>query len=189
MDARAQEMRGKSQGPSQLLLNDRKNGVLKLESEEIDKLNSEGNLTEFENKIGIHFTKKSLLIKALSHRSPLDNPLTSKEENLRLGLLGDKLIDLILFEYAYAEGLNSSEMDDLRKTSSSRPSLNKAMRQLGVEGHWFLNPGTETNTQKNSARLGEDTFEALVGAIYLDRGFKCAKNFVIKHLSQSWRDT
>jgi ribonuclease III len=157
-----------------------------LESEEIERLYSEGRLTEFENKIRIHFTDRSLLIKSLSHRSPLDKLLTSKEENLRLGLIGDKLIDLILFEHAYSKGKSSSEMDDLRKKSSSRPSLNKAMREIGVEGHWFLNPGTEANTEKNSAKLGEDTFEALVGAIYLDQGLQKARCFVTKQLSKSW---
>lgn len=156
--------------------------------EEVERLYSEGKLTEFENKIGIHFADKSLLIRSLSHRSPHENLLTSKEENLRLGLLGDKLIDLVLFEFAYNKGLSAEKMDDLRKNCSSRTALNRAMRQLGVESHWFLNPGTEPHTKQNSAKLGEDTFEALVGAIYLDKGFECAKNFVNKQLSQSWID-
>jgi ribonuclease-3 len=73
-------------------------------------------------------------------------------------------------------------MDDLRKIKSSRPALNRAMREIGIEPYWILNPGTEKRTIEGSAKLGEDTFEALVGAIYLDKGFTEAEAFVRRHL-------
>jgi len=152
-----------------------------LESE-VERLYKDGKLGEFEEKLGICFCDKSLLIKALSHRSPLENYLTSKDENKRLGLIGDKLIDLILFESAYKKEFNSEEMDDLRQRSSSRQALNIAMRSIMAEPPWFLNPGAEKSTREKSAKLGEDTFEAIVGAIYLDKGFYEAQCFVSRHL-------
>ena len=149
---------------------------------EVEQLYREKNLQELEEKLGVSFNDKSLLVKVLSHRAPRGSSLRTKEENRRLGMLGDKLIDLVLFEPLYKSGSNSKEMDDLRKIKSSRPALNRAMREIGIEPYWILNPGTEKRTIEGSAKLGEDTFEALVGAIYLDKGFTEAESFVRRHL-------
>jgi len=139
-------------------------------------------LKEFEGKLGVSFCDKSLLIKALSHRSRLEAGLTSKKENKKLGLIGDKLIDLVLFESAYNKGLSPEEMDRRRQQYSSRQALNSAMRSIMAEPPWFLNPGTERRTREKSAKLGEDTFEALVGAIYLDKEYQKAAEFVVEKL-------
>jgi ribonuclease-3 len=141
-------------------------------------------LKEFEDKLKICFCDKSLLIRALSHRSRLEYGLTSKKENKKLGLIGDKLIDLVLFEYSYNKVPSPEDMDTLRQQSSSRQALNIAMRSIMAEPPWFLNPGTERRTREKSAKLGEDTFEALVGAIYLDQGFEAAECFVRRYLQK-----
>lgn len=154
---------------------------LNLENE-VEQLYREKNLQEFEKKLGVSFNDKSLLVKALSHKPPYGSSLRTKEENRRLGMLGDKLIDLVLFESLYKSGSTSKEMDDLRKIKSSRPALNRAMREIGIEPYWILNPSTEKSAIEGGAKLGEDTFEALVGAIYLNRGVSEAESFVKRHL-------
>jgi dsRNA-specific ribonuclease len=56
------------------------------------------------------------------------------------------------------------------------------MREIGIEPYWILNPSTEKSAIEGGAKLGEDTFEALVGAIYLNRGVSEAESFVKRHL-------
>jgi ribonuclease-3 len=150
--------------------------------EEALKLYAEKQLGKLEETIKINFKDKSLLIKALSHRSPLGNSLTSKDENRRLGLIGDKLIDLVLFENLYRKGSSLKEMDDARQSTSIGPKLSAIGRNLGLEQYMFFNEGTENHVIKESQSLFEDSFEAIVGALYLDRGFMKAVGFVKRYL-------
>jgi ribonuclease-3 len=154
---------------------------LSLEAE-ASRLYTEKQLGKFEETLQIHFKDKSLLITALSHKSSLGNPLTSKDENRRLGLIGDKLIDLVLFENLYRDGTGLKAMDDARQNASIGPKLNVIARNIGLEPYLFLNDGTEDRVVKESQSLFEDSLEALVGAVYLDRGFAEAVGFVKKYL-------
>jgi len=154
---------------------------LQLEDEAL-KLYTEKQLGKLEETLKTNFKDKSLLIRALSHKSPLGNPLTSKDENKRLGLIGDKLIDLVLFEKLHREGASLKVMDDTRQSTSRGLKLNAIARNLGLEQYLYLNDGTEDRVIKESQSLFEDSFEAIVGALYLDRGFVEAVGFVKRYL-------
>jgi ribonuclease-3 len=146
------------------------------------RLYTEKQLGKLEGALQINFQDKSLLVKALSHRSPLGNLLTSKDENKRLGLIGDKLIDLVLFEKLYRDGASLKAMDDTRQNTSIGPKLNVIARNIGLEPYLFLSDGTKDRVVKESQSLFEDSLEALVGALYLDKGFEEAVGFVKKYL-------
>lgn len=150
--------------------------------EEALRLYTDKQLCKLEKTLKIDFNDKSLLIRALSHRSPLGSSLTSKDENKQLGLIGDKLIDLVLFENLHRKGASLKEMDDMRQSTSRGLQLNIVARDLGLEQYLFLNDGTEDRVIKESKSLFEDSFEALVGALYLDKGFIGAVSFVKRHL-------
>lgn len=154
---------------------------MQLEDEAL-KLYTEKQLGKLEETLKTNFKDKSLLIRALSHKSPLGNPLTSKDENKRLGLIGDKLIDLVLFEKLHREGASLKVMDDTRQSTSRGLKLNAIARNLGLEQYLYLNDGTEDRVIKESQSLFEDSFEAIVGALYLDRGFVEAVGFVKRYL-------
>ena len=150
--------------------------------DEVSGLYTEKQLNKLEETLQINFKDKSLLIKALSHRSRWGSILTSKDENKRLGLIGDKLIDLVLFEKLYRDGASLRVMDDTRQNTSIGPKLNVVARNIGLEPYLFLNEGTEDRVVKESRSLFEDSLEALIGALYLDKGFEEAVGFVKKYL-------
>jgi ribonuclease-3 len=156
--------------------------VFKIANKTATELYEEHCLAELERAIHTNFIDQALLIKALSHGSPYSNPLTSKKENRRLGLIGDKLIDLVLFDKLYRAGIPLMEMDSTRQATSKKEVLNLAARNLGLKPYLFYNDGTEERVKEMSCSLFEDSIEAIVGAIYLDQGFTDAVKFVNEHL-------
>jgi ribonuclease-3 len=146
------------------------------------ELYSENHLEELEQTLHTNFIDKTLLVRALSHDSPYKNPLTSKRENRRLGLIGDKLIDLVLFDKLYREGVLLEDMDGARQTTSKKEALNLAARRLGLTPYLFYNDGTEERVKETSYSFFEDSIEAIVGGIYFDRGFEDAVKFVNEHI-------
>jgi ribonuclease-3 len=139
-------------------------------------------LLALEEKLGISFECKSLLVTALSHRGHNEGKITSKRESLRLSLIGDKVCDLVLFEHLYFEGYSKGEMDDARKAKTNREALNTLLRETGIIDFLILDGGVGKAAPASSKRLGAEIFEALVGAIYLDKGFLAAESFVKRHL-------
>ncbi len=158
---------------------------------ELDKVAeaySQKDLQALETDLGINFHKKHLLITALSHRSPRGEPLFSKKENKKLGLIGDSLIDLIIFENNYKKDKSLEEMDDERQEIAVNPQLNVIARQLGLDQYLFLEDSVNEFILNQSKSLGADTIEALTGAIYLDQGFEKAKAFILTHILASLKE-
>jgi len=156
--------------------------IFKIGYKTATELYEEHRLADLEQVLHTDFLDKTLFIKALSHDSPYKNPLTSKKENKRLGIIGDKLIDLILYDMLYRKDVPLMEMDNARKTTSKKEALNLASRSLGLKPYLFYNDGTEERVKEESYSLFEDSIEAIVGAIYLDRGFNNAVKFVKEHI-------
>lgn len=141
--------------------------------------------------IGYRFRDKSLLVEALKHRSVL--PLLNEERtcsNERLEFLGDAVLDFIIAEYFYrlfpqmAEG----ELTKLRSVIASGSVLVRAARIMGLGDYVLLSPNEERTGGRDRPSILEDTFEAVVGAIYLDGGRDAARDFVERHLLGGWRD-
>jgi len=153
----------------------------------VSEFYSQNNLQELEDRIGISFCKKHYLITALSHRSPKGDPLFSKKENKKLALIGDALIDLVVFSSLYPK-VTTGKMDDTRQTLATNPKLNTVIRQLGLEKYLFLEDSVDEFILKQSKSLGADTIEALTGAIFLDQGFETAKTFVQIHILSSLKE-
>jgi len=148
-----------------------------LKDKEVSDLYNQNNLGEFENKIGLNFKNKSLLITALSHRSKQGDQLTSGDENLRLGLIGDKLIDLVLYDFVYREGASLKEMNDARVLTENE-ELNRVADDLGLRSYLFVDPSVNKLILKESQSFGSNSVEGLVGSIFIDRGFEAAYCFV-----------
>lgn len=133
-----------------------------------------------ENVLNITFKNIDLLITAFTHRSYLnEHKKTVKEHNERLEFLGDAVLELSVTEYLYAnfsepEGVLTNWRSSLVRTESLAESANK----LQLEDLLRLSKGEENGTKRARVQILANTFEAIIGAIYLDQGYETADKFI-----------
>jgi ribonuclease-3 len=155
---------------------------------------------EFAQKnLKVTFRDIHLLITAFTHRSYLnEHRKTVKEHNERLEFLGDAVLELVVTEYLYnnyqePEGTLTNWRSSLVRTES----ISAAATKYNFEPMLLLSRGEKRGTDRARAQILANSFEAVVGAIYLDQGYQKAKEFIdesiIATLSQiltsgSWMD-
>ena len=139
----------------------------------------------FEKIISYTFKNKELLLKALKHRSYLNiSNEESHHSNERLEFLGDAVLDLIVTEHLYNSFEKESEGSLSKKKSVlvSRQVLGDVINSLDLGKYLLLNYGEEkTGGRQRHSNLA-NLFESILGAIYLDSGYKQAKQFVDRFL-------
>jgi ribonuclease-3 len=142
----------------------------------------------FEKRLNLKFKNKDLLIEAFCHRSYLnEHPDFYLPHNERLEFLGDAVLELIVTEYLYKTypEKNEGELTNWRAALVSAKTLGKVAMELGLNDFLLLSKGEEKETGKARQYILANTFEALIGAVYLDQGYLVAKNFVEKNLIES----
>jgi len=143
------------------------------------------NFLILEKKLGLDFKNKDLLVEAFCHRSYLnENPKFHLPHNERLEFLGDAVLELIVTEYLYQKypEKNEGELTNWRAALVNAKILGDLAKGLGFNDFLLLSKGEEKETGKGRQYILANTFEALIGAIYLDQGYGVAKNFVEKNL-------
>jgi ribonuclease-3 len=139
----------------------------------------------FEKSIGIPFNDRSLLVQAFTHRSYLnehkEEPL---EHNERLEFLGDAVLELIATEYLFRKypERQEGELTAFRAALVNTVSLSTLAKKLGVEQYLLLSKGEAKDAGRARQYILADTFEALIGAIFLDQGFAAAQQFIEQNL-------
>lgn len=134
--------------------------------------------------LGIKFHDSKLLSQAFVHRSYLNENRDLKFSNERLEFLGDSIISYLTSDYLYTtypeypEGILTNIRSSLVKTQS----LSSIASKLKLGELLYLSKGEEESGGRNNLSLLADTFEALVGAIYLDQGLETVKKLLHKHL-------
>jgi ribonuclease-3 len=132
------------------------------------------------DKLGIEFTDINLLITALTHRSYVnEHRSTVKEHNERLEFLGDAVLELVVTEYLYSnytepEGILTNWRSALVRTES----ISAAATALGFEPFLRLSRGEKRGTERARAQIMANSFEAVVGAVYIDKGYDAAKQVI-----------
>lgn len=149
--------------------------------------------------IGFEFSNINLLITALTHRSYVNEHKKSvTEHNERLEFLGDAVLELVVTDYLFnnyseAEGILTSWRAALVRTES----IGEAGERLGYEPLVRMSKGEKSGSSRARQQILANAFEAVIGAIYLERGYKDAEIFIQKHIlsklelilsSGSWRD-
>jgi len=121
---------------------------------------------------------------ALRHRSAAVESQGIKMSNERLEYLGDAVLSAIVAEYLFKKFplKNEGFLTEMRSKIVKREQLNKLVSKLGIER--FICVGND-NIPKN---LYGDTFEALVGAIYLDKGYHTCKKVIINRIIKVYYD-
>lgn len=142
------------------------------------------NLSDLEKILRLRFKDKDLLQKIFVHRSYLnEHPKFKLENNERLEFLGDAVLELIVTEYLYRNYTNpEGELTNWRSALVKGEMISKVAAHLKIGDFLLLSKGEEKSGGKNRELILANTFEALVGAIYLGFGYKDAKKFVEEHL-------
>jgi ribonuclease-3 len=143
------------------------------------------NFDLLEKKLNISFKDKDLLITAFCHRSFLnENPEFYLPHNERLEFLGDAVLELVVTEYLYKNypDKNEGELTNWRAALVNARMLSEIARNLGFNDFLLLSRGEEKETGKARMYILANTFEAFIGALYLDQGYKACKDFIEKHL-------
>lgn len=129
----------------------------------------------------VGFTPSNLQIfkQAFSHKSASDPRLHTVTSNERLEYLGDSLLSTIVAEYLFQKYPNSDEgfLTKMRSKIVKRKTLNRIADDMGIDV--ILQ---ENNDTRLSESMKGNALEALVGAIYLEKGFNCTKDIVVKKI-------
>lgn len=137
------------------------------------------------------FKNPDLLEHAFVHRSYLnENPEFPFPSNERLEFLGDAVLELITSDFLYHNfpSLPEGELTALRASLVRTESLAQEARRLELGEKLLLSKGEEEGGGRNNPYLLANTFEALVGAIYLDQGLNVAKQFIQRELLYKTKD-
>jgi ribonuclease-3 len=138
-------------------------------------------LVELSERLGVEFGDYSLLSRALTHRSYInENPAITLEDNERLEFLGDAVIDFIVAGYLYHRfpEMDEGELTALRAALVRAETLAKFARAVDLGRYLRLGYGEEESGGRERTPLLCATFEAVIGAIYLDRGLERARPIV-----------
>lgn len=131
--------------------------------------------------------KSSYYERAFIHRSvAITGPHGEPYNNERLEFLGDAVLDAVVSDYLFLHYPSGDEgfLSRLRSLIVRRETLNQLAREVGLEE--FLISHTETN--RKVKHLWGNSFEALVGAVYLDKGYKKTRKFILNRILKNYLD-
>lgn len=138
-----------------------------------------------EASLGVTFKDRGLLTQAFLHRSYLnEHSNVGLQHNERLEFLGDAVLELVVTDSLYKQFPDKSEgeLTAFRSSLVNTNSLSDVARELGYEEFLLLSRGEARDTGKARTIILANTFEAFLGALYLDQGIGAATAFVEKQL-------
>lgn len=146
-------------------------------------MNSE-NILKLEQSLGIKFNNRELIERVFIHRSYLnENKNRQLEHNERLEFLGDAVLELAVTQYLYNHYLEpEGVLTNWRSAIVRGKSLSDEAKILHLDELLLTSRGEAKNTGKAKDLLLANTFEALIGAIYLDLGYQTAQDFIEKYV-------
>lgn len=146
-------------------------------------------LQAFEAASNTRFRRHDLLNLAFIHRSHLSEQPDAAQTNERLEFLGDSVLGLVVADYLYATFPDKAEGDLARIKSVvvSEETLAGLARELGIPELLLLGKGEECSGGRDKKAILADALEALVGALFLDRGLEAARDFVLARLETEIR--
>lgn len=140
---------------------------------------------KIEKKIKVTFNDKSLLKQAFTHRSYLnENKKLDLNHNERLEFLGDAVLELVTTVFLYKKYPTKTEGDltSLRSALVNTISISDAASEIGFNDFLLLSKGEAKDTGRARQYILANTFESVVGAIYLDQGYEAANGFITEFL-------
>jgi ribonuclease-3 len=155
--------------------NENLSDVLEFNSEKIKKL---------EKLLETKLKDKSLYFQALTHRSYLETDDFNSISNERLEFLGDSVLSVIVAQYLFENYPEENEgfLTKIRAKFVNRNSLGQAADKLGIGNFLIIGNNLQRKLVNNSTAVLADAFEALIGAMFLDRGIETCREFICKIL-------
>lgn len=141
-------------------------------------------LEKLEKALKVKFKDRKLLQQAVVHRSYLnENPDFSLPHNERLEFLGDAVLELVTTEYLYKKYPNpEGELTNFRAALVNSDMLSKIAREFDLEKFLLMSKGEAKDTGRARQYILANAIEAVIGAIYLDRGYKVSQKFIEKNI-------
>ena len=135
---------------------------------------------EFVRRTGLSFSDPRLLRRALTHRSYINEHPEELEDNERLEYLGDAALDFIAAFWLYNRfpEMDEGALTRLRSALVRTEQLAAFASELGLGEVIFLGKGESATGGRQRPALLCATFEALIGALYLDAGIETVVNFI-----------
>jgi len=143
------------------------------------------NFKDFEDKINIYFNDPALLRHAFTHRSYINEHRGGKREhNERMEFLGDAVLELVITKFLYDKYPEKpeGELTAVRAALVNTTSISVAATALMMNDYLLLSRGEAKDTGRARQYILANTFEAVIGAIYLDQGYEVAMGFIQKSL-------
>ncbi|OGI68321.1 ribonuclease III [Candidatus Nomurabacteria bacterium RIFCSPHIGHO2_01_FULL_42_15] len=156
--------------------------------------------SNFEKKTKITFKDKKLLEQAFIHRSYInENPGTRLSHNERLEFLGDAILELIVTDFLYKKypSYTEGELTALRSALVNAVIISEIASNIGMNEYLLLSKGEAKDNGKARSYILANTYEAYIGALYLDQGIEVVGKFVHKTIlpkteeivsKKLWRD-
>ena len=142
-------------------------------------------VSDFAAQIGINFNQPKLLEQAFIHRSYLNEHRDYElEHNERLEFLGDAVLELVVTDYLFGKYPERSggELTSFRAALVNTVTLSETADALKLNDSLLLSKGEARDNGRARQAILADTFEAVIGAIYLDQGYASARDFIARQL-------
>ncbi len=142
-------------------------------------------IKDLEKILMVNFDNHNILLQALTHRSYINENKSQKlSHNERLEFLGDAVLELVVTEFLYTKFPDKAEgeLTAFRASLVNTYTLSEASEKLRLNDFILLSKGESKDTGRARQYILANTFEAIVGAIYLDKGFKKARDFIADNL-------
>lgn len=132
---------------------------------------------DLKHKLGVNFKNLSLIKMAFIHRSYLNEAKRQLSSNERLEFLGDSILSFLVSEFLYKTytKLPEGELTNLRSSIVKTTALAEIAKNLNLGSYLLLSKGEEAGGGRSNSSILADTFEAVIGAIYLDSGIEAIK--------------
>jgi len=141
--------------------------------------------SQFEERIGIVFSDKALLAQAFTHRSYInENKTRTLVHNERLEFLGDAVLELVVTDYLFKKFPEKpeGELTAYRSALVNSTALSSVATAIGVNDFLLLSHGEAKDVGRARQYILANALEAIIGAIYIDRGYDSAKLFIEKNV-------
>lgn len=142
-------------------------------------------LTKLESILGASFTDQDILKSAITHRSYLNEHRDATwDHNERLEFLGDAVLELVVTDFLFKKYPDKpeGELTAVRAALVNTVSLAAASEALGVGEFLLMSKGEAKDMGRARQYILANTFEACVGALYLDQGYDAAAAFIAANL-------
>jgi ribonuclease-3 len=142
------------------------------------------NFNKLEKIIGASIGDKNIYVEALIHRSFLEDNNQFTISNERLEFLGDSVLNLVIGELLFNKFPKEEEgfLTKVRAKMVNRNALSSVSESINLGDLIILSSTIPKSITQNSKSILSDALEALIGAIYLDKGIETCRNFILKNI-------